>query len=68
MPRQILESKSVLSQLSNGRHWPTEGSTNEFGVRIALGAQSSDVISMVLRRGLLLTLVGLVIGFAAAVG
>ena len=48
--------------------YATEGSTNEFGIRIALGAQSSDVLGMVVRRGLLLTLVGLVIGFAAAVG
>jgi len=48
--------------------YATESLTNEFGVRIALGAQSSDVIWMVLRRGLLLTLVGLVLGFAAAVG
>jgi putative ABC transport system permease protein len=40
--------------------------TVEFGVRLALGAQPGDVLALVLRRGLNLTLFGLAIGALAA--
>jgi ABC-type antimicrobial peptide transport system permease subunit len=40
--------------------------TQEFGIRIALGASSHSVISMVLRQGLVLVAGGLVIGLAGA--
>ena len=40
--------------------------TQEFGVRIALGAQRARVISMVLREGALLAAIGSVIGLAGA--
>ncbi|MEO8724576.1 MAG: ABC transporter permease [Acidobacteriaceae bacterium] len=36
--------------------------TNEIGVRMALGAQRNDVLTMVLRRGLTLAVAGLAIG------
>jgi putative ABC transport system permease protein len=40
--------------------------THEIGIRMALGAQSSDVLKMVLGHGLLLALTGVVIGIGAA--
>ncbi len=46
--------------------YTTEGSTREFGVRMALGARSANVFWMVLRNGLVLAVAGLLIGLAAA--
>jgi ABC-type antimicrobial peptide transport system permease subunit len=40
--------------------------TNEIGIRMALGARSSQVLSMVLRETLLLALLGVVAGLTAA--
>jgi ABC-type antimicrobial peptide transport system permease subunit len=40
--------------------------THEIGVRIALGALRSDVLKIVLRRGMLLTLGGIVAGLSGA--
>ncbi|MEW6128731.1 MAG: ABC transporter permease [Acidobacteriota bacterium] len=37
-------------------------STREIGIRIALGAQQSDILKMVMRRGLVLTLTGIALG------
>ena len=40
----------------------------EIGIRLALGAQSGDVVGMVLRQGAKLALVGVCIGVVAALG
>jgi putative ABC transport system permease protein len=40
--------------------------TQEIGIRMALGAQTGDVLRMVLRQGLLLTAIGLALGVTGA--
>jgi predicted permease len=51
----------VISYLTGQR-------THEIGVRVALGASSSDVMRMVVGQGLKITLIGVAIGLAAAFG
>jgi putative ABC transport system permease protein len=40
---------------------------HEIGIRVALGAQSADILSMVLREGMQLVLLGLAAGLVGAV-
>jgi putative ABC transport system permease protein len=46
--------------------YSTSRQTHEFGIRMALGAEAGDVLSMVLRKGTKLLLAGIGIGLAAS--
>ena len=41
---------------------------NEFGIRLALGAQATNVLSLILGQGLRLAFIGVVAGLLAAIG
>ena len=48
--------------------YTVEQRTNEIGIRMALGADRSSVLSMVLRGAFVQVLIGLAIGIPAAIG
>ena len=48
--------------------YSVEQRTQEIGIRLALGAQASQVKNMVVLQGMRLALAGVVVGLAAAFG
>jgi predicted permease len=42
--------------------------TREVGIRIALGAETRQVVAMIVRQGIILVVIGLVVGIAASLG
>jgi predicted permease len=60
----VLSSVGIYGVIS----YLTSQRTHEIGVRVALGASSSDVLRMVLGEGMRITLIGVAIGLAAAFG
>jgi ABC-type antimicrobial peptide transport system permease subunit len=48
--------------------YSTNQRTHEIGIRLALGASRADVLRLILRRGILLTVLGLVIGLGMSFG
>lgn len=48
--------------------YSTARRTREIGIRVALGARRTDVLRMILRQGMRLTLIGVGIGLVGAIG
>lgn len=58
----VLASVGVFGVMS----YSVSERVHEIGVRMSLGAQSADIVQMVLRSGMLLTILGLAIGLPVA--
>jgi len=46
--------------------WLVAQTTHDMGIRMALGAQSGDIVGLVVRQGMTLAVIGIVVGLAGA--
>src|SRR5678816_556970 len=71
-PRSTLDRSSAASDVYKRQglygvmSYSVAQRTNEIGIRLALGAQSRDVLLMIVKQGSTLIVLGLVIGLAGA--
>ena len=65
-PCQARRASRALRGDTTDLNWPRR--THEIGIRMALGARRGEVVRMVVRQGLGISLAGIVIGMAAAAG
>src|SRR5262245_2344039 len=62
-----LTSQRMAAYLINGRmSFDVERRAREIGIRMALGAQPRDVVRLIVRQGMTLTLIGVAAGLVAA--
>ena len=59
----VLASLGIYGVMSQHRQ---PGRAREIGIRMAIGAQASDVMQMILNRGLIIAVTGLAAGLGAA--
>jgi ABC-type antimicrobial peptide transport system permease subunit len=64
----LLALALALAGLSGLIAYSVSQRTREIGIRMALGAGTRDVLKLVIGEGMLLTLIGITAGLAAAVG